>query len=122
MGKNKNRKIFRQRAQSTLEYAMVVACLVAALLAMQIYIKRGVQGRLRDAANDIGEQYSAKNTTSNLSQSYTSDVTVIGTPRFVPVDGERKEIMEITRDETVTVGIGGGSYEQTGKLSDESLF
>ena len=46
------------RGQSTVEYAVCIAVVVAALLAMQIYMKRGVQGKLRSATDDVGEQFS----------------------------------------------------------------
>jgi hypothetical protein len=48
----------RTQGQSTLEYAVVIAVVVSALLAMQIYMKRGAQGKLRQATDDIGEQFS----------------------------------------------------------------
>lgn len=51
-----------KRAQSTLEYALIVAVVVGALLAMQIYVKRGLQGRLRSSTDNIGDQYSAGRT------------------------------------------------------------
>ena len=46
-----------KKAQSTLEYALVIACIVAALIGMQHYIKRAAQGKLREAADSIGGQY-----------------------------------------------------------------
>ena len=52
----------RQRGQSTLEYAILVVVIIAALLAIQVYLKRGVQGRLKSSADDIGDQYSPGNT------------------------------------------------------------
>ncbi len=52
-----------KKGQSTLEYGIIVAVVVAGLLAMQMYIKRGVQGKLRGAADDIGEQFSPEHTT-----------------------------------------------------------
>ncbi len=63
----------KNKAQSSLEYAVVIVCLVAALLAMQIYIKRGFEGRMRQSADSIGEQYSPKNTTGSSTVSYTSN-------------------------------------------------
>jgi hypothetical protein len=36
-------------AQMTSEYAILASIIIAALAAMQIYLKRGIQGRLRDA-------------------------------------------------------------------------
>jgi len=117
----------QRKAQSTLEYAMVIACVVGALIAMQIYIKRGIQGKLRDAADEIGEQYSAKTTTSSLTQTITNPTptTVTGIPKFVQdptTPGRRLEIIETTRHEATQVGVERGNFEETGRLSDESLF
>ena len=52
----------QRRGQSTLEYAVLATVIIGALLTIQVYIKRGVQGRLRSAADDIGDQYSDGNT------------------------------------------------------------
>lgn len=55
----RNRK---RKGQSTLEYAILIIIILGALLSIQIYIKRGVQGRLKSAADDIGDQFSPGNT------------------------------------------------------------
>ena len=52
----------QRRGQSTLEYAVLATVIIGALLTIQVYIKRGVQGRLKSAADDIGDQYSDGNT------------------------------------------------------------
>ncbi len=52
----------QKRGQSTLEYAVLIVVIIGALLTIQVYIKRGVQGRLKSAADDIGDQYSVGNT------------------------------------------------------------
>jgi uncharacterized protein (UPF0333 family) len=52
----------RQKGQSTLEYAILIVIIIGALLSIQVYIKRGVQGRLKSAADDIGVQFSPGNT------------------------------------------------------------
>jgi Flp pilus assembly pilin Flp len=49
----------KKTGQSTLEYALVIAVIVAALVAMQTYIKRGVQGKLKANTDEVGEQFSA---------------------------------------------------------------
>ncbi len=54
-----------KKAQSTLEYAILIFVVVAALIVMQIYVKRGIQGRMRESSDQIGEQYSPGYTTSN---------------------------------------------------------
>lgn len=53
---------------------MLIAVVAASLLAMQIYMKRSVSGRLRRAADEIGEQYAPRQTTGafvTLSQGTT---------------------------------------------------
>ncbi len=45
------------RGQSTIEYAVMAAVVVAALLLMQRYMQRGVAGKLRTATDQIGEQF-----------------------------------------------------------------
>ncbi len=52
----------QKRAQSTLEYAVLIIVIIGALLSIQVYIKRGVQGRLKSATDDIGDQFSPGNT------------------------------------------------------------
>ena len=52
----------QKRGQSTLEYAVLVVIIIGALLSIQFYLKRGIQGRLKSSADDIGDQYSAGNT------------------------------------------------------------
>lgn len=47
-----------QKAQSTLEYALLIGVVIGALITIQAYIKRGLQGRYKSASDDIGSQYS----------------------------------------------------------------
>ena len=53
------------KGQSTLEYVILLGFVVAALIAMSFYMKRGAQGRLRESTDQIGEQYAAGKTTGN---------------------------------------------------------
>jgi uncharacterized protein (UPF0333 family) len=46
-----------KQGQSTLEYALLIAAVVAGLIMMQIYLKRGIGGRLKGGADNIGEQF-----------------------------------------------------------------
>ena len=79
----------QKRGQSTLEYAVLIIVIVGALLTIQVYIKRGVQGRLKSAADDIGDQYSDGNmneikTTrrgSNTEEMFNAGTSVSNTER-----------------------------------------
>jgi len=57
------------RGQSTLEYVILIGFVVAALIAMGFYMKRGFEGKLRESTDQVGEQYSSGNTTSSYTTS-----------------------------------------------------
>ena len=40
-----------RKAQSTAEYAIVIGLVIAAAVAMQVYVKRSLQGKIRDASD-----------------------------------------------------------------------
>jgi len=65
----------KMKGQSTLEYAMIIAVVVGALFAIQIYMKRGVQGKLREATDEMGGQYSAGNVTSKFTTQQIGTLT-----------------------------------------------
>jgi len=46
-----------KRGQSTLEYGLIIAVVVAALLAINWYMQRGVQGKLKESSDQIGKQF-----------------------------------------------------------------
>ena len=47
----------RKRGQSTLEYALIIAVVVVALIAIVNYMRRGMLGRLKESSNQIGRQF-----------------------------------------------------------------
>jgi uncharacterized protein (UPF0333 family) len=73
----------QKRGQSTLEYAVLIIIIVGALLSIQFYIKRSIQGRWKQAADDIGDQYSDGNTNvikttiknSNTNETFNQGIT-----------------------------------------------
>jgi len=70
-----------KKAQSTLEYALLIAVVVGVLITMQAYIKRGMQGKLRDVTDQIGDQYSPGATKGNYltdSQSESNEIYTAG--------------------------------------------
>ena len=67
----------KKKAQSTLEYAILIIIVIGALLSIQVYIKRGIQGRLNSATDDIGEQYSPGNTNIKKITTVTSSTNEV---------------------------------------------
>lgn len=46
-------KIRKNIAQSAVEYSLVIAVVVSALVTINVYVKRGLQGRIADASDDF---------------------------------------------------------------------
>lgn len=65
----------RKLGQTTIEYALVTICILGALLAIDRYGRRALQGRLRSSFDQIGEQYDPGRTTSNTIATMTRDIT-----------------------------------------------
>ena len=97
------------KAQTVLEYAAVIMCLVAALLAMQVYLKRSMQGRLRQLGDELGQQYAPRNTTGNQTLVYNSATTTVARTL------SEKEINVMYPDAKIDLN-GDGDY------TDENIF
>ncbi len=105
---------FNLRGQSTAEYAIVIGLVIAAVVAMQVYVKRGLQAKVKDAVD-----YKAENDTitdpklqfepdySRYDMQTTRDVT------------EKTKVSEgggVTR----TIAAGGEVSSRTGKQVTEA--
>jgi Flp pilus assembly pilin Flp len=62
-----------RKGQSTLEIGVLIACICAAMIAMQFYIKRSVAGRFRQGADEIGQQFDYYNTSQSVNTTVTTD-------------------------------------------------
>jgi hypothetical protein len=69
------RKFGKNKAQTTLEYAILIGVIVAGLIAMQTYIKRGYQGKLRESADSMGQQFSPGYTTTHYETNSVTNST-----------------------------------------------
>jgi len=97
----------RQKGQSTLEYAILIIIIIGALLSIQVYIKRGVQGRLKSATDDIGTQFSPGNTNVVMkmtTSSKSSDTFLKGVTRSellgneITTDQLNSDVMNINQE------------------------
>jgi len=97
----------KKKAQSSLEYAILIIIVLGALLSIQVYIKRGIQGRLKSATDDIGEQYKAGGmnvTKTTRFHSKTNETAEQGASTSTLVDAETTNVvlssnmMSITED------------------------
>ncbi len=89
----------QRRGQTTLEYAVLIVVIIGALISIQVYMKRGVQGRLKQATDDIGSQYSEGNTNSIktvIRNSHTQETFNAGTSSSRMLDPEKTRTTENT--------------------------
>ncbi len=94
-------KKFSKKAQATLEYAIIIAVIVAALVAMNTYMKRGISGKMKESADSIGDQYSPGNTTSNKITTTFSDIHETTTPAGVTTNTYNQNTRDVTGSEDV---------------------
>jgi hypothetical protein len=66
------RMIRRNTGQSIVEYAILLGVVIAALLIMQMFIKRAYQGGLKESADKIGTQFSASGTTTSQNRTMST--------------------------------------------------
>jgi hypothetical protein len=117
----------RLKGQSTLEYAMIIAVVVGALLLMQNYMKRGVQGKLRESTDEIGAQYSAGNITSKYTIEQTGEMKTKETFGLAAEDGKTAAqgvsyYKVVTPAEVKRSAKGDDAEKINKKLSEETLF
>lgn len=58
--------MFNRRGQNVAEYSILIALVIAAAVAMQTYVKRGLQGRVKDAVDNRGATADIGGTTLNF--------------------------------------------------------
>jgi len=65
--------ILRKRGgQTAVEYTVMIIVLIGAFLAMQNYMKRGVQGRWKAHVDELGDQYDPRTADTNLRTTLSS--------------------------------------------------
>jgi hypothetical protein len=98
-----------RKAQSTLEYAALIAVVVGALVAMQVYLKRGIEGKMRSNADDIGTQFDVESggyhqkselqgTRSEISVSGVAQASDFGVSGAVAAPGEAGVAQKYTKN------------------------
>ena len=99
----------RIKGQSTAEYAILIALVVAAVIAMQTYAKRALQGRIRDASLYMQNQIRSADTTTNRFN------TIQYEPYYLSSE------FETTRNSTsnmFSIGSANQSVRTSGQLSN----
>ena len=68
----------RNNGQSTLEYSLLIAAFIAALILMKGYATRAISGRLHEASNSVSqEHYEPGQMESDITTTVTGETTTI---------------------------------------------
>ncbi len=113
--------MFNKKGQSTLEYALITAVIIAGLLLMQHYMKHGYAGRLKSSTDDIGEQYdpskySAKFKVTNKSYTQQNLKDGVTTQEYLDLGGDESGAGRVQKKESLA------DEKVEGWSQDESLY
>ena len=100
-----------------LETSILLMVIVFAFLAMNTYLKRGLQGRLRSNVDSIGEQYDPKKTVSDFVMNQASNVTTTSTT--AEQDGIRNPWTGATDKRLITTVLSQTHYDNSTRTGDE---
>lgn len=116
-----------KKGQSILEYAILLGVVIAALLVMQVFVKRGYQGGLKDSAEKMAggaEAYSLDNTVVSERRTLATDQLIssrVATDeqiaQFLPAGTETDNIVS-KQAYSVNLRKGGDSVSETQTVSD----
>lgn len=103
----------RKKGQSTLEYALIVAVIVVALIAIMVYMRRSMMGRLKESSNSIGRQFDPVNGYEQAWQSQGVGNTVTDEGRDVGTGATssntvQSETTHENKGDGWGTGVGGG--------------
>ena len=94
----------RKRGQSLLEYTVIMIVIMAVLLSMSIYFKRGVQGKWKESVDSLGEQYDPLTANGTMTHYLTQS-----TYTLVYVEDNIDNVVTMRKDETNSVQRKQGS-------------
>lgn len=98
--------IFDKKGQNTAEYAILIALVIAAAVAMQTYVKRGMQGRVHDASDSFYDK---------VTTGAATDWNKISTTTAGTLANKQYEPTELSSQSTQETVVGEGkNYEKTG--------
>lgn len=99
--------MLNKKGQNTAEYAILIALVIGAVLAMQTYVKRGIQGRVRDEVVDMAKGTEALGTTQQYEPYYLDSTSTFET--------KEDEKTQTGTAKSPTIGVKS-SVEQAGEV------
>ena len=107
------KKLIRnKKAQQTAEYALLIALVVAAVIAMQTYAQRTIQARIRDASDYLSVETSALGNTVQYEPYYlTTDYSVTRDDSRIEIQDNSTVDLDELSNRTRLGGFQASSYD-----------
>ncbi len=103
--------IKNKKAQQTAEYALLISLVVAAVIAMQTYAQRTIQGRIRDASSYLTTQTATLGSTNQYEPYYLqSDYQVFRDDTTTQTQDSSFDTDQLTNSTRGTGGFQSSSY------------
>ncbi len=115
---NKGLIIKNYTGQTVMETAILIMVIVFAVIAMQTYLKRAIQGKMRGDIDQIGSQYDFQATASHFSTNHVSNVTTTSSTNTQTVYDPD---MGGTVQRSVTTTLAQTHYDNMVRVGSESV-
>ena len=107
-----------KKGQNTAEYAILIGLVIAGALTMQIYVKRGMQGRVHDASDRYYDKMTGDANWSQLNSA--TKPGLLKKKQYEPTDVKSLATQEITGStETAHMDTGGTGYRAYGETTKQ---
>lgn len=119
------RLVKKTSGQSILEYALLLGVIIAAILIMQVWVKRGFQAHLKDASDKIGggQTFSAGSTGISENRTLSTNQTIkeeVATTKEADTGiASYVGVSNISGDGTVEAGVYSYTNRSGGKTTSE---
>jgi len=108
-------RIFNKKGQNTAEYAILIGLVVAVAVAMQTYVKRGMQGRVHDASDKLYDGIAGADWT-NIS---TICATKLTSKQYEPEKLSSKSTQQVHEDTEIYKMEPGGTLTRESTLNTQ---
>lgn len=98
-----------KKAQSTAEYAILIGLVIAAVVGMQTYVKRGLQARVRDGAADYTQSLSSDSNWATVAPNATA---VALSAQYEHGELSSKNTQQVTQDSLTSTMAADGTLSR----------
>lgn len=104
-----SRSIKDKKGQNTAEFAILIALVIGVAVAMQTYVKRGVQARVQGASDKFYDGIATEAGWTGISDTV---VTTLGSKQYEPEGFSSKSTQETLVDEAIYTMAEGGTTDR----------